>query len=88
VTPFGLRTEQPGRTGEERRWRWEARSAWLRLAVLLILVANLWAGEEHANLFVHLNVQAIALDGRNGMIDGSLHPAPAQPRTGIPVGEK
>jgi adenylate cyclase len=59
VTPFGLSTEELGLTGEERHWRREARSAWLRLAVLAILVANLWAGEEHANLFVHLTVVSV-----------------------------
>lgn len=58
MRPFALTTEQPGLSVEQRRWRREARSALLRLAVLAILVANLWAGEEHANLFVHLSVVA------------------------------
>lgn len=58
MRPF-LTTEAPGLTGEERRWRRDARSAWLRLAVLAILVANLWAGEEHANFFVHLNAVGV-----------------------------
>lgn len=56
--PFALATEGPDLPGHGRCWRREARSAWLRLAVLLILVANLSAGEEHANLLVHLNVVA------------------------------
>lgn len=45
VLPFGP---------EEDRWRLERRAAWLRPAVLVILAANLWAGERHANHDVHL----------------------------------
>lgn len=53
---LGLAEEEPGLTRDERRWRREARSAWLRLAVLLILVVNLLVGEHHGNLVVHANV--------------------------------
>ncbi len=56
VIDLGLGSTEPAISREERRWRREARSAWLRLAVLLILLANLLAGEPHGNLLVHANV--------------------------------
>jgi adenylate cyclase len=56
VIGLGLGSTEPAISREERRWRREARSAWLRLAVLLILLANLLAGEPHGNLLVHANV--------------------------------
>lgn len=56
---FGLASAEPTISRDERRWRREARSAWLRLAVLLILLANLLAGEPHGNLLVHANVLSV-----------------------------
>ena len=53
---IGLAFAEPAISWEERRWRREVRSAWLRLAALLILLANILAGESHGNLRVHTNV--------------------------------
>ena len=43
-------------SADERRWRREARSAWLRLAVLAILAVSLMTGEHHGNPVVHATV--------------------------------
>lgn len=53
---LGLAAAEPGLTSDERRWGREARSGWLRLTVLVILIANLLAGEHDGNLLVHGNV--------------------------------
>jgi adenylate cyclase len=50
---LGIAGEEPEWTVEERRWHREARSAWLRLAVLGILIVNLLVGEHHGSLTVH-----------------------------------
>jgi adenylate cyclase len=53
---LGVAADEPSVSAEERRWRRDARSAWLRLAVLGILVANLLVGEHDGNLLVHSHV--------------------------------
>jgi adenylate cyclase len=50
---LGFAGYEPELTVEERRWRREARSAWLRLAVLGILIVNLLVGEHRGNPTVH-----------------------------------
>ncbi len=53
---LGIGRDEPALSADERRWRREIRSAWLRLAVFAILVANLLLGEHGGNLLVHANV--------------------------------
>ncbi len=53
---FGLAANEPDLTGEERRWRREARSAWLRLVALVIFVINLMVGEHAGSILIHANV--------------------------------
>jgi adenylate cyclase len=53
---LGIAADEPGLTTDERRWRRETRSSLLRLAVLVILIVNLLAGEHGGNLLVHTNV--------------------------------
>lgn len=48
--------DEPTLNDGERRWRREARSAWLRLAVLFILGINLLAGEHGRGMAVHGDV--------------------------------
>lgn len=56
MIPLGLAAEEPTLSSDERRWRREARSGWLRLSVLGILIVNLWVGEHGGNLLVHAHV--------------------------------
>lgn len=53
---LGIGRDEPTLSVEGRRWRREKRSAWLRLAVFGILIANLLMGEHGGNLLVHANV--------------------------------
>jgi adenylate cyclase len=53
---LGIGRDEPALSVEERRWRREVRSAWLRLGVFGILIANLLLGEHGGNLLVHANV--------------------------------
>jgi adenylate cyclase len=53
---LGIGRDEPALSVDERRWRREARSAWLRVAVFGILVANLLMGEHGGNLLLHANV--------------------------------
>jgi len=53
---LGIGTDEPSLSVDERRWRREARSAWLRLAVFGILIANLLVGEHGGNFLVHADV--------------------------------
>lgn len=53
---LGIGKDEPALTVDERRRRREIRSAWLRLAVFVTLVANLLVGEHGGNFFVHANV--------------------------------
>ncbi len=53
---LGLAAEEPGLSTEERRWRRETRSGWLRLAVVVILIINLLVDGHEDNLLVHANV--------------------------------
>ena len=53
---FGLASTELAISREERHWRREARSAWLRLAVLPILFANLLAGNPAATSFMRAHV--------------------------------
>ena len=53
---LGIGRDEPGLSADERRWRREIRSAWLRLAVFGILIVNLLMGEHGGNLLVHANV--------------------------------
>jgi len=41
---------------EDSQWRGETRSAWLRLAALVVLIANLAVAKEQDNIFVHANL--------------------------------
>lgn len=45
-----------GLSADERRWRREARSSWLRLAVLAVLIVSLAKGEHEGNYVVHATV--------------------------------
>lgn len=56
---LGIAADEPVVTAEQRRWRREIRSAWLRLGVLAILIANLLTGEHGGNLLVHGNVVTV-----------------------------
>lgn len=58
MVSFGLAAHEPGLSAEERLWRREARSAWLRVAVFAILIANLLIGEHDGNILVHVHVLA------------------------------
>jgi adenylate cyclase len=57
-TALGLKLadEEPDLSVNDREWRHERRSAWLRLAVLVILTLNLLLGEHGGNILVHANV--------------------------------
>lgn len=53
---FGLATYEAGLTSEERRWRRERRSAWLRVLAFWVLVFNLQAGSHGESILVHAHV--------------------------------
>lgn len=53
---LGIGRDEPALSVDERRWRRETRSAWLRLGVFGILVINLLLGEHGGNLLLHANV--------------------------------
>lgn len=53
---LGFAAHEPNLTGEQRRWRRERRSAWLRLVVLVILVVNLGFAGGYESVLVHANV--------------------------------
>lgn len=53
---LSLAADEAALSTEERRWRREARSGWLRLSVFVILVVNLLVGEHDGNLRVHAHV--------------------------------
>lgn len=53
---LGLASHEPIPTAEQRRWRRERRSAWLRLIVSVILVVNLGFASRHENVLLHVNV--------------------------------
>ncbi len=53
---LGLAANEPDLTGEERRWRREKRSAWVRLVALVVLVINLVVGEHASSILIHANV--------------------------------
>ena len=53
---LGIGRDEPAVDADERRWRREMRSGWLRLAVFGILIANLLMGEHGGNFLVHANV--------------------------------
>ena len=53
---LGIGRDELTLSADERRWRRETRSAWLRLAVFGILVANVLVGEHGGNFRVHANV--------------------------------
>lgn len=53
---LALAANEPRLAPDERRWRREVRSAWLRLAVLLILAATLTVAKRHDDLFVHADL--------------------------------
>lgn len=52
----GIGDAEADLTADERRWRREVRSAWLRLAVLAILAISLMTAEHEGNLVVHATV--------------------------------
>ena len=51
-----LGATEPDLTSEDRRWRREMRSAWLRLVAFLILVATLLVAKQHDSLYAHANL--------------------------------
>lgn len=53
---LSIGSDEHALSADERRWRREIRSAWLRLAVFAILFVNLLLGEHGGNLLVHANV--------------------------------
>ena len=53
---LGLAAHEPGLPPEERRWRRESRSAWLRLVALVVLIVNLMVGEHGDDVLVHAHV--------------------------------
>jgi adenylate cyclase len=53
---LGLAANEPGLMPDERRWRRETRSAWLRLVALVVLIVNLMVGEHGDDLLVHAHV--------------------------------
>ena len=53
---LGIGRDEAALSVEERRWRREIRSAWLRLAVFAILAVNLLMGEHGGNFAVHASV--------------------------------
>ncbi|KAF0102097.1 MAG: adenylate/guanylate cyclase domain-containing protein [Reyranella sp.] len=53
---LGSHDEEPDLSVSDRERRHERRSAWLRLAVLVILTLNLMLGEHSGNILVHANV--------------------------------
>ncbi len=53
---LGLAAYKASLTDEQRRWRVETRSAWLRLIVLAILAVNLALAPGDRSLLVHANV--------------------------------
>lgn len=78
--------EGPDPPVSEHRWRREARSAWLRLVVLLILLANLSTGEEHAELSVQFGVAAAyALATATAIVLATLRRGPGWVSTALIV---
>ncbi len=53
---LGLGANEPDLAGEERRWRREMRSAWLRGVVFLILVATLSVARQYDSLYAHTSL--------------------------------
>lgn len=53
---LGLAAYETSLTDVQRRWRVEARSAWLRLIVLAILAVNLALAPRHGSFMVYANV--------------------------------
>lgn len=53
---LGWATYEAALSDEQRRWRVERRSAWLRLISLAILAANLALAPGHGTILVHANV--------------------------------
>ena len=61
LTALNLAGDEPGLTVEQRRWRREVRASWLRLAVFVILIANLFAQGAGGGSFLPFMVGAYAL---------------------------
>jgi adenylate cyclase len=61
LTALNLAGDEPGLTVEQRRWRREVRASWLRLAVFIILIANLFAQGAGGGSFLPLMISAYAL---------------------------
>lgn len=61
LTTFNLAEDEPGLTAEQRRWHREVRASWLRLAVLVILIANLFAQGRGGGSFLPFMIGAYAL---------------------------
>ena len=61
LTALNLAGDEPGLTVEQRRWRREVRVSWLRLAVFIILIANLFAQGAGGGSFLPLMISAYAL---------------------------
>ena len=55
---LALAANEPRLAPDERQWRREVRSTWLRFVVLLILVATLTLAKRHDDLLVHANLFA------------------------------
>lgn len=61
LTALNLAGDEPGLTVEQRRWRREVRASWLRLAVFVILIANLFAQGARGGAFLPFMIGAYAL---------------------------
>jgi adenylate cyclase len=51
-----LATNEAGLSADQRRWRREIRSAWLRLLAFAVLVVNLMASQHGESVLVHVQV--------------------------------
>lgn len=61
LTTLNLAGDEPGLTVEQRRWRREVRASWLRLAVFVILIANLFALGAGGGSFLPFMIGAYGL---------------------------
>ena len=61
LATLNLAGDEPGLTVEQRRWRREVRASWLRLAVFVILIANLFAQGARGGSFLPFMIGAYAL---------------------------
>lgn len=61
LTTMNLAGDESGLSVEQRRWRREARACWLRLAVVIILIVNLFARDTAGGPLLPVMIGAYAL---------------------------